>query len=48
MIGVFLDNYGGDIRIPAWYKDGLSKSTGMTSPGDGWVQDEDVLDTWFS
>ena len=34
-------------RIPAWYKDDLVKVQ-VDSPGDGWVQDEDVLDTWFS
>ena len=35
-------------RIPAWYKDGETY-VGMEAPkGKGWVQDEDVLDTWFS
>ncbi len=35
-------------RIPAWYK-GEEIYVGMEAPtGDGWVQDEDVLDTWFS
>ena len=35
-------------RIPAWYKDG-EIYVGMEAPkGEGWVQDEDVLDTWFS
>ena len=35
-------------QIPAWYKDG-EVYVGMTAPdGDGWHQDEDVLDTWFS
>ena len=35
-------------RIPAWYK-GDEIYVGMESPkGSGWVQDEDVLDTWFS
>ena len=34
-------------RIPAWYKDGQVKIS-MTSPGEGWIQDEDTLDTWFS
>ena len=35
-------------RIPAWYK-GDEIYVGMEAPtGDGWVQDEDVLDTWFS
>ena len=35
------------IRIPVWYKDGEMKAS-VTSPGEGWVQDPDVLDTWFS
>lgn len=35
-------------RIPAWYKDD-EIYVGETAPiGDGWIQDEDVLDTWFS
>ena len=35
-------------RIPAWYK-GNEVYVGMEEPtGDGWVQDNDVLDTWFS
>ena len=34
-------------RIPAWYKDKEVKVQ-IESPGEGWVQDEDVLDTWFS
>jgi len=34
-------------RIPAWYKDG-QMIVSETAPGAGWVQDEDVLDTWFS
>ena len=35
-------------RIPAWYK-GDEVYVGMQAPkGEGWVQDEDVLDTWFS
>jgi len=35
-------------RIPAWYK-GEEVYVGMEAPtGDGWVQDSDVLDTWFS
>ncbi|MCR5647481.1 MAG: valine--tRNA ligase [Acholeplasmatales bacterium] len=34
-------------RIPAWYKDDEVKVQ-VECPGDGWVQDEDVLDTWFS
>ena len=34
-------------RIPAWFKDGEIKVQ-IESPGDGWQQDEDTLDTWFS
>ena len=35
-------------RIPAWYK-GDEVYVGINPPvGDGWQQDEDVLDTWFS
>ena len=35
-------------RIPAWYK-GDEVYVGVTKPeGEGWIQDEDVLDTWFS
>ena len=35
-------------RIPAWYKDD-EVYVGMEPPkGEGWTQDEDVLDTWFS
>ena len=35
-------------RIPAWYK-GDDIYVGMEAPKeDGWVQDNDVLDTWFS
>jgi valyl-tRNA synthetase len=35
-------------RIPAWYR-GEEVYVGENKPvGDGWVQDEDVLDTWFS
>ena len=35
-------------RIPAWYKDD-DIYVGMEAPKeDGWVQDSDVLDTWFS
>jgi len=45
-------------RVPAWYKlepttDNPQQTTGeirisKTSPGEGWIQDEDTLDTWFS
>ena len=35
-------------RIPAWYK-GDEIYVGMMAPKEeGWVQDNDVLDTWFS
>ncbi len=35
-------------RIPAWYK-GDDVYVGIEPPTEeGWVQDEDVLDTWFS
>ena len=35
-------------QIPAWYKDD-EVYVGMEAPeGEGWVQDQDVLDTWFS
>ncbi|TPE58110.1 valine--tRNA ligase [[Mycoplasma] falconis] len=34
-------------RIPAWYKDGECVVQ-INSPGEGWIQESDVLDTWFS
>ncbi|MBQ8681454.1 MAG: valine--tRNA ligase [Bacilli bacterium] len=35
-------------QIPAWYK-GEEVYVGIEAPkGEGWVQDNDVLDTWFS
>ena len=35
-------------RIPAWYK-GDEIYVGVEAPtGEGWTQDSDVLDTWFS
>lgn len=34
-------------RIPVWYKDG-AQIVSLESPGEGWIQDEDTLDTWFS
>ncbi|MGL5205794.1 MAG: valine--tRNA ligase [Metamycoplasmataceae bacterium] len=34
-------------QIPAWYKENEIKVQ-VESPGNGWVRDEDVLDTWFS
>ncbi|MEK7390476.1 MAG: valine--tRNA ligase [Elusimicrobiota bacterium] len=35
-------------RIPVWYKDGEQPVVSQESPGSGWRQDADVLDTWFS
>ena len=34
-------------RIPVWHKDD-EILVSDTSPGDGWEQDTDTLDTWFS
>ncbi|CAN5540335.1 valine--tRNA ligase [soil metagenome] len=34
-------------RIPVWYSNGEMKCQ-VDSPGEGWTQDGDVLDTWFS
>lgn len=34
-------------RIPAWFKDSEVKVQ-VESPGEGWEQDPDTLDTWFS
>ncbi len=34
-------------RIPAWYR-GNETRVQIASPGKGWTQDEDTLDTWFS
>ena len=34
-------------RIPIWYKDGEMKAQ-VECPGEGWEQDPDTLDTWFS
>ncbi|CAB4931358.1 unannotated protein [freshwater metagenome] len=35
-------------QLPVWYR-GDETYVGAQAPdGDGWVQDEDVLDTWFS
>ncbi len=35
-------------QIPAWYR-GEEVYVGMSAPeGEGWVRDEDALDTWFS
>ncbi len=38
-------------RIPVWYPEDGSTETPraqLESPGEGWTQDIDVLDTWFS
>ena len=43
-------------RIPVWYRqegqgglpDALSVRCQIESPGESWIQDPDVLDTWFS
>jgi valyl-tRNA synthetase len=34
-------------RIPVWYRNDEVRCQ-IESPGEGWVQDPDVLDTWFS
>jgi len=35
-------------RLPVWYR-GDEIHVGLDAPeGEGWIQDEDVLDTWFS
>ncbi len=35
-------------RIPAWYGPGGETRVQIGSPGEGWTQDADTLDTWFS
>ena len=35
-------------RIPVWYKDGEIYCDINPPKGEGWKQDEDALDTWFS
>ncbi len=35
-------------RIPVWYRDSEVYCGLETPAGDGWTQDPDVLDTWFS
>jgi valyl-tRNA synthetase len=35
-------------RIPVWYRGDEMVVSVDAPPGDGWRQDEDVLDTWFS
>lgn len=34
-------------RVPVWYR-GDEITVGEAPEGDGWTQDEDTLDTWFS
>lgn len=38
------------IRIPVWYKDGSKTDyvVSETSPGEGYIQETDTFDTWFS
>jgi len=35
-------------RIPVWYKNNEIYCEKEAPEGDGWIQDPDVLDTWFS
>lgn len=35
-------------RIPVWYGPGGEVVASKESPGEGWEQDPDILDTWFS
>ncbi len=35
-------------QIPVWYRGDEVKCLAEGEPGDDWVQDTDVLDTWFS
>ncbi len=35
-------------RLPVWYRGDETYVGGEPPEGDGWEQDEDVLDTWFS
>ena len=35
-------------RIPVWYKGEEKPVVSLESPGAGWTQDPDALDTWFS
>jgi valyl-tRNA synthetase len=34
-------------RVPVWHREGETRCQ-IDSPGEGWTQDPDVLDTWFS
>ncbi|MCA9352519.1 class I tRNA ligase family protein, partial [Patescibacteria group bacterium] len=35
-------------RVPVWYRNGEIYVDVQAPEGEGWVQDEDTLDTWFS
>lgn len=35
-------------RIPVWYKNDETFVDSQAPSGEGWIQDEDTLDTWFS
>lgn len=35
-------------RVPVWYKDSEIRVDTQVPQEEGWVQDEDTLDTWFS
>jgi valyl-tRNA synthetase len=35
-------------RIPVWYREKEIYCGAKAPKGDGWIQDEDTLDTWFS
>ena len=35
-------------QVPVWYKDGEIHVDIKAPEGEGWVRDEDTLDTWFS
>jgi valyl-tRNA synthetase len=35
-------------RIPVWYREGEKPRCQVAAPGEGWTQDADTLDTWFS
>ncbi|MGZ5025465.1 MAG: valine--tRNA ligase, partial [Chthoniobacterales bacterium] len=35
-------------RIPAWHKPNETLRVQLESPGEGWTQDPDTVDTWFS
>ncbi len=36
------------IPIPAWFRDGEAVASKEKPDGDGWTQDTDTFDTWFS